>query len=173
MAESTKVIIFARQNYKHENSMNKILPKKRKELLMILIAFLVGGVLSIVSCDNSLDSKIRDCFNANDTIINLCDLYPEEWDTVYYFSGASLDEIEKRVGPVINHLWVDNGDKMLILSKYKKVIYYQEWDMYNGQELKGAFFCFKTDSTVYAIPRKDARFLIRKRDSNSYWLIYQ
>ena len=171
MAESTKMIIFARQNYKHENSMNKISPKKRKALLMILIAFLVGGVLSIVSCDNSLDSKIRDCFNANDTIINLCDLYPEEWDTVYFFNASSTEDIEKRIGPIINDLWVDSGDKMLILNKYRKVVYYKEWDMYYGQNLDGILFRFEKDSPIIAIARKDAKFLIRKRQARIHGMI--
>ena len=37
------------------------------------------------SCSKDIDEKIEDCYNANDTIINLSNLYPEEWDTVYYF----------------------------------------------------------------------------------------
>ena len=140
---------------------------------IIGILFIAECILSILSCDNSIDSKIRNCFNSNDTIINLYDLYPEEWDTVYFFNASSTEDIEKRIGPIINDLWVDSGDKMLILNKYRKVVYYKEWDMYYGQNLDGILFRFEKDSPIIAIARKDAKFLIRKRDKNSFWVIHQ
>ena len=77
------------------------------------------------SCSKDIDEKIEDCYNANDTIINLSNLYPEEWDTVYYFTNAcDLDSVEKRVGPVIKRLYEDVGDRILILNRNKKVKYY-------------------------------------------------
>ena len=100
-------------------------------------------------------------------------MYPEEWDTVYFFGACSLEDIEKRIGPVINHLWTDVGNKMLILNKRKEIVYYKEWDMYYGQDLKGAFFRFKNAPVMIAIPRQKANFIIRKRDEKSFWVIYQ
>lgn len=141
--------------------------------LKICIVFLIGNVISLFSCQKDIDSKIKDCYYANDTIINLYDLYPEEWDSVYFFGSCSAEEIAKRTGPVIYSLWGDLGDKMLILNKNKDVIYYKEWDMYYGQELKGALFHFNNDSIIIAIARKNATFLIRKRDEKSFWVIHQ
>ena len=148
-------ILFIRNN----NFLNSIL----------LIAFF--ALLS--SCSKDIDGKIEDCYNANDTIINLSDLYPEEWDTVYFFGSCSAEDIANRIGPVIYNLWGDLGDKMLILNKKKEVIYYKEWDMYYGQSLEGALFRFSNDSNMIAIPREKTKFLIRKRDEKSFWVIHQ
>ena len=41
---------------------------------------------------------IKDKYNSHDTIINLSDLFPEEWDTVYFFGACSAEEIAKRTG---------------------------------------------------------------------------
>lgn len=144
-----------------------------KKYLKIHIAFLIGIVIFLFSCGKDINSKIKNCYYANDTIINLYDIYPEEWDTVYFFGSCSAEEIANRVGPVIYRLWGDLGDKMLILDKKKDVIYYKEWDMYYGQDLEGALFCFDNDSTMIAIPREKSKFLIRKRDEKSFWVIYQ
>lgn len=137
------------------------------------IVFLLGIVISFLSCSRDIDSKIKDCYYANDTIINLCDLYPEEWDTVYFCGACSSEDIAERVGPVIYRLWEDVGDKILLLNKNKEVVYYKERDMYYGQDLKGAVFQFNNDSLIIAIARENATFLIRKRDENSFWLIHQ
>ena len=135
------------------------------------------------SCSKDIDRKIKDCYNANDTIINLSELYPEEWDTVYYFTNAcDLQSIEKRVGPVIERLYGDVGDRILILKRNKKVrdfshlnevVLYKEYFPNYGQEIKGALFIFKNDSDMIAIPRRKANFIIRKRDENSFWVIHQ
>ena len=127
----------------------------------------------LIFCSKDIDGKIEDCYNANDTIINLSDLYPEEWDTVYFFGSCSAEDIANRIGPVIYNLWGDLGDKMLILNKKKEVIYYKEWDMYYGQSLEGALFRFSNDSNMIAIPREKTKFLIRKRDEKSFWVIHQ
>jgi len=134
---------------------------------------LIGIFFFLWSCNRNIDTKIKDCYNSNDTIIKLSDLYPEEWDTVYFFGSCSVDDIAKRTGPVIYSLWHDVGDKMLILNRKNEVVYYKEWDMYYGQELEGAIFRFNSDSIMIAIPRKDAKFLIRKRDEDSFWVIHQ
>ena len=138
----------------------------------IIFNVMFDGVL-FSSCIRNIDSKIEKCYNSNDTLVNLSDLYPEEWDTVYFFGACSLEDIEKRIGPVINHLWTDVGNKMLILNKRKEIVYYKEWDMYYGQDLKGAFFRFKNAPVMIAIPRQKANFIIRKRDEKSFWVIYQ
>jgi len=134
---------------------------------------LIGIFFFLWSCNRNIDTKIKDCYNSNDTIIKLSDLYPEEWDTVYFFGSCSVSDIAKRTGPVIYNLWHDVGDKMLILNKKNEVVYYKEWDMYYGQNLEGAIFRFNSDSIMIAIPRKDAKFLIKKRDEDSFWVIYQ
>lgn len=158
-------ILFIRNN----NFLNSIL----------LIAFF--ALLS--SCSKDIDGKIEDCYDANDTIINLSDLYPEEWDTVYYFTNAcDLDSMEKRVGPVIKRLYGDVGDRILILNRNKKVkdyshlnevVLYKEYFPNYGQDIKGALFIFKNDADMIAIPREDANFIIRKRDEKSFWVIHQ
>ena len=136
------------------------------------IVFLLGIVISLLSCSRDIDSKIKECYYANDTIINLCDLYPEEWDTVYFCGACSSEDLAKRVGPAIYRLWEDVGDKILILNKNREVVYYKERDMYYGQDLKGAIFRFNSDSLIVAIARKNATFLRRKRDENSFWVIH-
>lgn len=147
---------------------------------LLFITFLI--LLS--SCNKDIDGKIEDCYNANDTIINLADLYPEEWDTVYYFTSACrIEDMEKRVGPVIRRLYRDVGDRILILNNNKKtrdythlskVIYYKEYfPFWEQEQIKGALFIFKNDPKVIAISRKKAIFTIRKRDEKSYWVIHK
>ena len=144
----------------------------RNRLFLSSLLFITYLIL-FSSCSKDIDGKIEDCYNANDTIINLYDLYPEEWDTVYFFGSCSAEDIANRIGPVIYNLWGDLGDKMLILNKKKEVIYYKEWDMYYGQSLEGALFRFSNDSNMIAIPREKTKFLIRKRDEKSFWVIHQ
>ncbi len=147
-----------------------------KKYMRKCIVLFFGSVISFCSCNmniRNIDTMIKDKYNSHDTIINLSDLFPEEWDTVYFFGACSAEEIAKRTGPVIYRLWGDVGDKMLILNKDKEVVYYKEWDMYYGQDLEGAIFRFKSDSIMIAIPRSDANFLIRKRDDKSFWVIHQ
>ena len=144
--------------------------------MIICVVFFIGNIVTFCSCNRNLrniDSMIKDNYNSHDTIINLSDLFPEEWDTVYFFGACSAKDIAKRTGPVIYRLWRDVGDKMLILNKDKEVVYYKEWDMYYGQDLEGAFFRFKRDVMMIAIDRRDANFLIRKRDEKSFWVIHQ
>jgi hypothetical protein len=135
------------------------------------------------SCSKDIDERIKECYNANDTIINLADLYPEEWDTVYYFTNAcNLDMVEKRVGPVIRRLYGDVGDRILILNKNKKVkdnshlnevVCYKEYFPNYGQKNEGSVFVFRNRQPIIAIPREKANFLIRKIDDNSFWVIHQ
>ena len=154
----------------------------RNRLFLSSLLFITYLIL-FSSCSKDIDGKIEDCYNANDTIINLSDLYPEEWDTVYYFTNAcNLDEAEKRVGPVIRRLYDDVGDRILILNKNQKirdnshlneVVCYKEYFPNYGQKIKGSVFVFRNRQTIVAIPREKANFIIRKRDDNSYWVIHQ
>ncbi|MCR4769610.1 MAG: hypothetical protein K5874_05305 [Bacteroidaceae bacterium] len=129
--------------------------------------------LSFSSCCRDIDKKIEDCYNANDTVISLSDLYPEEWDTLYYFSNAyNLEMMEKRVEPIIGKLYEDVGDRILILNKENEVVYYKEYFPNYGQKRKGAVFLFKDDPDMIAIPREKTKFLIRKRDEDSFWIFY-
>ena len=83
---------------------------------------IVVVVSLLSSCSKDIDERIKECYNNNDTIINLSDLYPEEWDTVYYFTNVcNLDEMEKRVGPVMRKLYGDVGSRILILNRNQKV----------------------------------------------------
>lgn len=162
---------------------------KHCKILFIRNSLFLSSILFIIfftlfsSCGENLDERIKDCYNSNDTLINLSDLYPEEWDTVYYFTNAcDLDSIEKRVGPVIKRLYGDVGDRILILNKNKnvkdysqlnEVVLYKEYFPNYGQEIKGARFVFKNDADMIAIPRNKANFIIRKRDEKSFWVIHQ
>ena len=153
----------------------------RNNMFLSLILFITLFSL-FSSCDKDIDERIKDCYNSNDTIINLSDLYPEEWDTVYYFTNAcDLDNMEKRVGPVIKRLYGDVGDRILILNRNKKikdyshlneVVLYKEYFPNYGQKIKGALFVFKNEPDMIAIPREKANFIIRKRDENSFWVIH-
>ena len=145
---------------------------------------LIVVVVSLLSsCSKDIDERIKECYNNNDTIINLSDLYPEEWDTVYYFTNAcNLDEMERRVGPVIRKLYGDVGSRILILSKRQKVkdnsrlnevVCYKEYFPNYGQKIEGSVFVFRNRLPIVAIPRKKANFLIRKIDDNTFWVIHQ
>ena len=126
------------------------------------------------SCGRDIEGKIEDCYNTNDTVIYFSDLYPEEWDTLYYFTNAyNLEMMEKRVGPIIGKLYKDVGDRILILNKENEVVYYKEYFPNYGQKIEGAVFLFKDDPDMIAIPREQAKFLIKKRNEDSYWVIYQ
>ena len=87
--------------------------------------------------------------------------------------SQEVTKIKKRIGSVINHLWCDVGNKILILNKRKEIVYYKEWDMYYGQDLEGAIFHLKNAPIIKAIPREKANFIIRKRDEDSFWVIHQ
>lgn len=141
--------------------------------LKACLILVIGNVISLLSCNRDIDSKIKDSFNSNDTIINLSDLYPEEWDTVYFFGNCSLDNISKRLGISVKNLSLDFGERIFIVNKRKVIIYYKEWLPNYGQEIKGALFQFKKDSMIIAIPREKANFIIRKRDEKSFWVIHQ
>ena len=135
----------------------------------------MGSSISLSSCSRDIDFKIAKCYNANDTIIHLYDLYPEEWDSVYFFGNCSLREISKRLGISVYNLGLDFGERIFILNKFKEIVYYKEWlpiPSY-GQGTKGAIFCFNNDSMMIAIPRNKTKFLIKKRDAKSFWVIYQ
>ncbi len=166
----------------------KYVETKHYKILFIRNGLFLSSILFITfltlfsSCSKDIDGKIEDCYNANDTIINLADLYPEEWDTVYYFSNAcQIEEMENRVGPVIRRLYGDVGDRILILNRNQKVkdyshlnevVLYKEYFPNYGQKIKGALFVFKGDPNMIAIPREKANFIIRKRDENSFLVIH-
>ena len=153
----------------------------------IIIRFLYVPIAALVSllssCSKDIDERIKECYNANDTIINLSDLYPEEWDTVYYFTNAcNLEMAETRVGPVIRRLYGDVGDRILILNRNQKirdnshlneVVCYKEYFPNYGQKIEGSVFVFRNRPPIIAIPREKANFLIRKIDDNTFWVIHQ
>lgn len=154
----------------------------RNYLFLIPLSFITFLIL-LSSCNKDIDGKIEDCYNSNDTIINLADLYPEEWDTVYYFTNACrIEDMEKRVGPVIRRLYGDVGDRILILNKNKNprdythlsnVVLYKEFFPNYGQKIEGPIFVFNNRSKIVAIPREKANFIIRKIDDYSFWVIHK
>ena len=143
-----------------------------KIILKTCMIFVLGNVISLLSCNRDIDSKIKDFYNSNDTIINLSDLYPEEWDSVYFFGNCSLEDISKRLGISVNNMSLDFGKRIFIVNKRKVIVYYKEWLPNYGQVIKGALFQFKKDSMVIALPREKANFIIRKRDDNSFWVVH-
>ncbi len=151
----------------------KIQHTKSNPIIISVIMFVF--FINLSSCNinsRDIDKKIENCYDANDTIIYLSDLYQEKWDTAYFFDACSLDEIQNRIGRDLP-MWRDIGRKILILNKQKNVVYYKEWDMIYENNVKGAVFLFDNDSTINAVPREKAKFLIRKRDNKSYWMILQ
>ena len=151
--------------------------------LFLNAMLIVANLALFSSCRKDIDERIKECYNANDTIINLSDLYPEEWDTVYYFTNAcNLDEVEKRIGPVIRRLYGDVGDRILILNRNQKIRdnshlnevgCYKEYFPNYGQKIEGSVFVFRNEPPIIAIPREKANFLIRKIDDNTFWVIHQ
>jgi hypothetical protein len=164
--------------------MRRFMRFNQKPLTMIVpVIVFVANLTFFSSCSKEIDERIKECYNNNDTIINLADLYPEEWDTVYYFTNAcNLDEMERRVGPVIRKLYGDVGSRILILNRNQKkkdnshlneVVCYKEYFPNYGQKIVGSVFVFRNRQPIVAIPRKKANFLIRKIDDNAFWVIYQ
>lgn len=162
------------------NSKNMIVNSKIMQIGMRLFkmrckwCFLLLPIICILtSCGRDIDAKIKDCYNANDTIFWMSDLYPEAWDTLYFISGdPSLKEVENRLGPNFNYLTIDTGDKMLLVNSFKKVLYYKEWEMIYDQKIDWPIFVFESESKIMVIPRDSAQFLIRKRDDDSYWVYW-
>jgi len=138
--------------------------------LFILLCPSFAFILSVfISCSRDIDSKIVNCYNSNDTIFLMSDFFPEEWDTLYFLSGdPSPSEVVRRLGPGFIYLTVDTGDKMLLLTREKKVVYYKEWDMAYDQKIEGSFFLYRGPEKIISISRDQAIFLIKKRDENSY-----
>lgn len=137
---------------------------------LIIKVFIFFFTINLSSCNNNdIDSKIEDCYEANDTVIYLSDLYQEDWDSVYFIGACSMEEIQNRTG--VRLRWEDIGPKMLILNKNKGVIYHKEWDIPCENNLTGAVFQINNNSIINAIPREKAKFLIKKRDNKSYWVI--
>ena len=125
------------------------------------------------SCGRDIDAKIKRCYNANDTLIWMSDLYPEAWDTLYFLTRDPFpQEVEKRMGPNYRYLTIDTGDKMLLVDSLKNVVYYKEWEMIYDQKVNWSLFVFDDTSKVIAIPRDKAKFLIRKSDEDPYWVYW-
>ena len=76
------------------------------------------------------------------------------------------------MGPIINKLWIDCGDRILIFNK-DKIVCYKEYFPNYGQEIEGAVFVFKDRPNIVALPREKANFLIRRIDDKSLWVIHQ
>ena len=151
--------------------LSKRIRKAYNKSFIIFNVMFVGVIFS--SCIRNIDSKIEKCYDSNDTLINLSDLYPEEWDTVCYFAeGCSFDEFHKRMGSTFDYLFGDIGSRLIIVNK-QKVIYNREWNITCDEKPEGAYFIFENDPKMVAIPRKKAKFLIRKRDEKSFWVIHQ
>lgn len=135
--------------------------------------------LFMFSCSNDIDTKIKDCYNSGDTIVNLYDLYPEEWDSVYYFSNVyAMHDIIKRIGSDAGHFYQDVGSRLYIMNNQGRIIYYKEWFVNYGQRIKGSIFVFNGDfdggeTDMIAIPRNNSKFIIRKRDEYTYWVIHE
>lgn len=103
----------------------------------------------------------------------MSDLYPEEWDTLFYFSGAySLEDLVERVGPGCKSQYVDVGRRLMLVNKRGKIVYYKEYFVNYGQKIEGACFFMDEDSKMWSIPRDKAKFLIRKKDEDSFWVYW-
>ena len=136
-------------------------------------SFVLFISISLLSCNRNIDSKIENCYNINDTLINMEDLYPEEWDTLYYFAeGCSLDELEKRIGATYGYSFVDIGSKLLLVNK-PEVIYNRGWEVTCDEEPEGVYFLFENDPKIVALPRNKTKFLIKRRGRKSFWVIHQ
>jgi hypothetical protein len=114
-------IIYSNQKHDME-CMSRLMKFHQKTVTVIVpVIVFVASLIFFSSCSKDIDERIKECYNNNDTIINLSDLYPEEWDTVYYFTNAcNLDEMERWVGPVIRKLYGDVGSRILILNRNQK-----------------------------------------------------
>ena len=148
---------------------------KHYKILYIKL-IIIASFISLTSCTRDIDDKIKDCYNSNDTIINLSDLYPEEWDTVYYiYSTPDADkDITKKMGHLAKKIHWDNCERLVIVNKPEKIVYYKESLPNYGQKIEGAIFCFpNNNSHCISIPRSKAIFHIKKRDENSFWVVYQ
>jgi len=141
---------------------------------MVITIILLFGVGLFSSCDRSINYKIEQCYKRGDTIIYLSDLYPEEWDSAYFITNVwSLVDIVNYFGPFVQKYYYDVGDRLFLINKREKVVYYHEWFVNYGQKIKGAIFIYKGHPQMLALPRERAKFLIRKRDEDSFWVICQ
>jgi len=151
--------------------------KEMKHFIMqcnfpIFILFFVPFLL-FTSCRSDIDSKIKHCYYTQDSIFWMSDLYPEEWDTLFYFSGAySLEDVAERVGPNIYNRYVDVGRRLMLVDKRGIIVYYKEYFVNYGQKSKSSSFFLSENSKMWAIPRDKAKFLIRKREDNSFWVYW-
>ena len=131
---------------------------------------LVVVLLLSYSCSRDIDTKIEECFEHNDSTVDIGKLYQEAWDTLYYIPGAcSYMTILNRIGPCYKGLWQDVCDKVLIMnSQNNKIVYYKEWDPNYGQKQNGIVFIFKDTNNIIAIPRGKAKFKIRNTPHGLY-----
>ena len=129
-------------------------PHKRMRKVCNMVFSMIFVGIFLFSCTRNIDSKIEKCYNSNDTLIHLSDLYPEEWDSVYYFAeGCSFDEFHKRMGSTFDYLFGDIGSRLIIVNKHN-VIYNREWNMTCDEKPEGAYFIFENAPKMLAIPRK-------------------
>lgn len=151
----------------------KFFKTKCKSYYALLGFTLLAMLMILASCSNDIDSKIERCYNENDTIIQMSDLYPQEWDTMFYIMGdPSPEEVERKLGYGYRYLTQDTGDKLLLINNQKGVVYYKEWEMIYDQKIVWPIFIFDEGTKVIAIPRDSAKFLIRKRDKDSFWVYW-
>lgn len=141
--------------------------------MYLRLLFFLSSISLLSSCANELDRKIEVCYNAKDTLVFFSDIYPEEWDTLYYFTAAcQMEDMEGRVGPIIRKLWGDVGDRILILDKKKNVVCYKEFFPNYGQDIEGTIFDSEKWPKIVALPRNDTKFLVQK-DGKAYIMLYK
>ena len=136
------------------------MPYKKIGAIWTLLLF---GVGLFSSCDRSINYKIEQCYKRGDSVIYLYDLYPEEWDSLFLFTNCdSYSDILDRLGPVVEGYYYDVGNRIYLLNKREKVVYYHEWFPYPRPPKGRAIFLYKGYPQMLAIPREKAGFLIRK-----------
>jgi hypothetical protein len=87
---------------------------------------------------------------------------------MYFFSNANfLNEIDSILGFHLKE-WTDVGDRIVLINKNNKVVYYQEWFPYPSDEIKNVVV-FETNKKYIRVDRNSAIFSIRK-ENNFYFL---
>lgn len=110
--------------------------------------------------------NLEQCDDKYHCILDIGNAIKVQWDTMYYFSGASsLEEINSVLGFELKQ-YTDVGPRVIIL-KGNKVVYHEEW--FRDPESNKKDIIFNTDNKYFKLGRAEAKFKIED-GGNAYVL---
>jgi hypothetical protein len=146
-----------------------------KRIYFIILIFLY------VKCSNKIEFKIinsieKNCKSTIDCQINLREIIPFKWDSIYIFGEiTSTDEISTALGFAYEGTTVQEGDKRIVFISGQKIVYEEDFNFKSNDKSTIGFVPLKANidaqKTFITFSAKDAIFNIKKeaRENKNYF----